>query len=195
LARKDPQKPEHGDQADSGPDKDIEVLVLGVGNDMMGDEGIGVRVVRELKNSYEFSSAVEIADGGVGGLSLLPLIRSAEEVVIVDAVDAEAKPGSIFMFNTEELEVDKQAKMTMHDTGILEVIRTAALMEEGLDATVIGVQPKKMDEFGGELSRAVSRKLPRIIEIILELLASRGLFPEAQSSCTFVKPSELEDRA
>jgi len=193
LNASDTDRPGHEPGYGEKRGDDIQVLVLGVGNDMMGDEGIGVRVARELIEGYVFPAEVEVVDGGVGGMSLMPLIRAAGEVVIVDAVDASAKAGSIFMFNSEELEMDDAPRLSVHDTGIVEVIRTAALMNEGLSATIIGVQPKKMDEFGADLSRPVARKMGRVIEIIIDLLESRGLAPEPKAARPLANPSEKKN--
>lgn len=191
-----PQNPGHEPGDDAVSDAKFRVLVLGVGNDMMGDEGVGVRAVRELSSRYNFPPDVRIMDGGVGGLSLLPTIRDADEVLIIDAVDARARPGSIFMFNSDEIEIaDITERLSMHDTGIVDVIRTAALMEESIDATIIGVQPKKMDEFGGGLSRPVEKNLGRVVEIVCDLLASRGYPPREKGSRSFAQQGEREDDA
>lgn len=184
------ESPGHEPNPEMREERNIRVLVLGVGNDMMGDEGVGVRVARELNKSYAFPGEVEVVDGGVGGLALLPLIRSADEVVIIDAIDASARAGSIFMFNSEELDYAQEPKLSLHDTGIMEVLKTAALMNEELGATIIGVQPKKMDEFGAPLSKPVARNLDRVIEIVLDLLASKGLHAEPRGSCSLLDPSE-----
>lgn len=191
-----PQDPGHEPGEMVAPGEGIQVLVLGVGNDMMGDEGIGVRVARELNEKYTFPHGVRVVDGGVGGLTLLPLIRAADEVLIVDAVDARAKPGSIFMFNAGDIDTaDFSERLSVHDTGILDVVHTAALMKDRLDATIIGVQPKKMDEFGGGLSRPVAKNLDRVVEIVCDLLRSRGYPPEAKGSRSLVQQGEREDDA
>lgn len=192
MSEDKPQHPEHEHESESK----VRLLVLGVGNDMMGDEGIGVLVARELNNRFTFPDGVKVVDGGVGGLSLMPMIRDADEVLIIDAVDARAKPGSIFMFNSEEIEVaDSSERLSIHDTGILDVIRTAALMNDRVDATIIGIQPKKMDEFGGGLSRPVEKNLGRVVEIVCDLLKSRGCPPAEKGSRSFVQQGEREEDA
>lgn len=195
MSLNDNKNPGHEPKTGKQQQHDIQMLVLGVGNDMMGDEGIGARVARQLNNKYVFPEEVEVVDGGVGGMSLLPLIRTADEILIVDAVDASAEPGSIFMFDCQELEVDEAPKLSMHDTGIIEVIRTAALMHEGLCATIIGVQPKQMDEFGAGLSKPVAATISRVIEIIIELLASKGLSPELKQVDSLVNAPERDSDA
>jgi hydrogenase maturation protease len=99
------------------------------------------------------------------------------------------------MFNSEEIEIENSPKLSLHDTGILEAIRTAALMEDGLDATIIGIQPKKVEEFGSELSKPVARNMSRVVEIILDLMASRDLNPEPRDSRSMVNPSEWNNSA
>lgn len=155
--------------------KNTKVLVLGVGNVMMGDEGLGVHVVRRLMAEFIFPPAVEVVDGGTSGLALLPVIRRCQQALIVDAIEANAKPGSIFMFNAEEIDEPSTAKLTLHDISILEVLKTAALLGDRPPATIIGVQPGKMDEFGRGLSQAVKSKVPRVMEIVIKILAAEGL--------------------
>jgi hydrogenase maturation protease len=142
-----------------------------------------------------FPDVVDIVEGGEDGMSLLPAIRSAEEVVIIDAVSALAKAGSIFMFNSEEMVMEGSSKLSLHDAGILEAIKAAALMGDDLDATIIGIQPKKVEEFGSELSKPVARNMSRVVEIILDLMASRDLNPEPRDSRSMVNPSEWNNSA
>lgn len=180
---------------DGSLEDNIQLLVVGVGNEMMGDEGVGVRVVRELIDSFVFPDTVAVVDGGLSGMSLLPMIRAAEEVVIIDAVEAAAKPGSIFMFNSEEVEIADPERLSVHDAGIREVIRNAALMGDALDATIIGVQPKKLDDFGGGISKPVAKNINRVIEIVLDLLASKGFTLEPKGACSLVDPTDWNGNA
>lgn len=183
-------------QDGSGKNGDnIQMLILGVGNEKMGDEGVGVRIARELHNSFVFPDAVEVVDGGIDGLSLLPLIRTATEVVIIDSVDRSAKPGSIFMFNSEEMRLADARQLSSHDDGIIAAINAATELGEHFDAMVIGVQPKSNDRFGSGLSKPVTKNMNRVIEIILDLLAARGLSPEPKCACSLVNPADWERNA
>ena len=158
----------------------FEVLVLGVGNVMMGDEGLGVQVARNLLQNYVFPPEVEVIDGGTGGLSLLSYIRSARRVIVIDAIQAGAEPGSIFMFDSDQLEETGGVKTSVHDIGIIDVLKTAGLLDDHAPATIIGVQPGKMDEFGGGLSPEVGDKIGRVIQMVLDHLAEAGFFPRAK---------------
>ncbi len=157
-------------------------LVLGVGNIMMGDEGLGVIAVRRLLDEFTFPPAVVAMEGGVGGLSLLAAIRSAARIVIIDAVKANAMPGSIFIFDSEEVEVRREMKASLHDVGILEVMKTASLLGGCPPATVIGVQPGEMGEFGAGLTKMVESSMPLVVKIVVELLTQAGFEPQPRQA-------------
>jgi len=159
-----------------------DLLVLGVGNVMMGDEGVGVKVARNLIKDYEFPPGVEVVDGGTGGLALLSFILHAREVLVIDAVEAGAEPGSIFIFPARSIQERKGIMTSLHDMGILDVLSTAGLLGGNPPATVIGVQPAKMDEFGGGLSPRVANKIPRVTELVLEHLEKAGHPARAKGS-------------
>jgi hydrogenase maturation protease len=150
----------------------------------MGDEGFGVRAARALIQRYMFPPGVEVVDGGTGGLALLPLIRTAENLLVIDAIDAGAEPGSIFFFDASELEEREKTKISLHDMGIMDVVNTACLLGSCPPTTIIGVQPGKMDEFGAGLSGAVSCRVERVLELVLEYLDEYSLRPQAKGVCS-----------
>ncbi len=176
----------------SSANRKNDVLVLGVGNVMMGDEGLGVHVVRHLLERYIFPPGVEVVDGGTGGLALLPFIQSSRFVIIVDALDAEAEAGSIFMCDASRIEQETGVRTSLHDTGILDVINTAGLLGERPDAVIIGVQPLKMDEFGGGLTEPVAGSIERVCELVCEHLEERGLSPHPKGRCSAVGPGSTD---
>jgi len=161
-----------------------EVLVLGVGNVMMGDEGIGVEVARNLLQNYIFPPEVDVVDGGTGGLALLSFIRSARQVLVIDAIEAAAEPGSIFIIPADRIQEKEGIRTSLHDMGIIDVLITADLLGSRPPATIIGVQPGKMDEFGGGLSREVGGKVDRVTQLVLEQLAEAGFPPRKKGCCS-----------
>ena len=163
---------------------DTEVLVLGVGNVMLCDEGLGVHTARHLLDNYIFPPGVDVVDGGIGGLGLLSFIRSARRVIIIDAIETGSKPGSIFMFDAGEIEEVEKTRFSLHDMGIIDVLNTASLMGNEPESTIIGVQPEKMDEFGGDMSEAVCSSMIRVIELVMEQLQSENLSPHPKGICS-----------
>jgi hydrogenase maturation protease len=144
-------------------------VVLGVGNLLFSDEGVGVHVVNKLME-MALPPEVEVIDGAVGGLGLMNVVMGADRLIVIDAVKGGGPPGSIYRLGAEDLTTYPDVyKMSVHEIGVLEVIRLSGLMGHTPKTTVIGVEPKSL-ETGMELSPEIQSKVPRIIELILDEL-------------------------
>ncbi|HEX9180223.1 MAG TPA: HyaD/HybD family hydrogenase maturation endopeptidase [Burkholderiales bacterium] len=154
-----------------------DVLVLGIGNLLWGDEGFGVRTVEALDAQYEFPPEVQLMDGGTQGLFLLPFVKSARRMIILDAVDYRMPPGSMKIVWNDEIPSFLAAnKMSMHQIGFQEVLALAKLQGEHPEESVlIGVQPEDMTDFGGSLRDCVKARIPEAIAIALETLDRWGV--------------------
>jgi hydrogenase maturation protease len=97
------------------------VTILGLGNILLSDEGVGVHVVNEFQKRYEVPPYVEIVDGGAAGLDLIPFIEGREKVVMVDAVNFDREPGYIDVLENEEIPVRLTQKASMHHLGLMDV--------------------------------------------------------------------------
>ena len=161
-----------------------EILVLGIGNLLWGDEGFGVRTVEALGDQYEFPRHVELMDGGTQGLFLLPFVKAARRVIIFDAVDYRMPPGSLKVVWNDEIPAFLGAnKMSMHQIGFQEVLALAQFQGEYPDEMVlIGVQPEDMTDFGGSLRDSVKARVPEAIVLALEILARWGAPGEPRTS-------------
>ncbi|HMK49294.1 MAG TPA: HyaD/HybD family hydrogenase maturation endopeptidase, partial [Thermodesulfovibrionales bacterium] len=145
------------------------VLVLGVGNVLLSDEGVGVHVANELMKR-ELPSNVSVVEGGTDGFRLLNHITEADRLIVVDAVRGGGEPGSIYQFDIDDVRNTPSGfKTSVHQIGILEVIDLSGLICKTPETTVIGVEPKSL-EMGLELSPEVQAKIPRVIELVLEAL-------------------------
>lgn len=141
------------------------LLVLGVGNVLLRDEGVGVHAVKELmKRSYP--PEVEIVDGGTGGMGLLYFIEDASRLIIIDAVNGGAAPGTIFRFTPEDLEDSLLVSgQSLHDVSLLDVLYLAKVTGVLPPTVIFGVQPAEIS-WGTELSSAVAASLPRLLELV-----------------------------
>lgn len=149
------------------PHNQKKTVVLGVGNLLLSDEGVGVHVVNTLMD-MALPPEVEVIDGAVSGLGLMNVVMGADRLIVIDAVKGGGPPGSIYRFGAEELTTYPQAhKMSVHEIGVLEVIRLSGLIGHTPKTTVIGVEPKSL-EIGMELSPEIQAKIPRIIELIVD---------------------------
>ena len=146
-------------------------VIIGVGNPLCTDDGLGIHFVHRLQGLAEsLPSGVEIVDGGTGGLDLLPFMEGKRRVIFVDAMDAGEEPGYIFRFQPEQLALEAHPEISMHDVDLASLLRTARLTEDYPDQVVIfAVQVKRVD-LGLDLSSPVKRALDRVVELVLQEL-------------------------
>ncbi|NWF52814.1 MAG: HyaD/HybD family hydrogenase maturation endopeptidase [Nitrospirae bacterium] len=143
------------------------VVILGVGNLLLSDEGVGVHVANELMK-MELPPNVSVVEGGTEGFRLLNVITDADCLIVIDAVKGGAEPGSIYRFNIDEVKnCPPGFKTSVHQIGILEVIDLSVLIGEKPHTTIIGIEPKSI-EMGMDLSPEVKSKIPRVIDLIFE---------------------------
>ena len=152
--------------ATSSPQK---IVILGVGNLLLSDEGVGVHVAHELMK-MDLPSEVSVVEGGTDGFRLLNVITEADRLIVIDAVKGGAEPGSIYSFDIDDVRnCPSGFRTSVHQIGILEVIDLSELIGKKPHTTIIGVEPKSL-EMGMELTAGVKSKIPRIIELIFEEL-------------------------
>jgi hydrogenase maturation protease len=143
-------------------------LILGLGNPLRGDDGVGVRVIEEL-NHRGLPQGVTALDGGAGGLDLLRLLERWGRVVIVDAADLGKEPGQYARFTPEQAHlVGAPSAFSLHNAGLSEVLALADALDMRLPEMVIfGVQPAEMGWKEG-LSPAVAAVLTALADAVLQ---------------------------
>ncbi|MGD8243933.1 MAG: hydrogenase maturation protease [Anaerolineae bacterium] len=143
-------------------------LILGLGNPLRGDDGIGPSVVKELAHR-NLPEEVTLIDGGTGGLDLLRLLERWKRVVIVDAADVGRDPGECVRFTPEEVRlVGASAPLSLHHAGLSEVLTLAEALDLHLPEMVIfGVQPAEIGWKEG-LSPAVAATLSTLADAVLQ---------------------------
>ena len=140
----------------------MRTAILGVGNLLMKDEGIGVHVVQACER-LRLPENVEAIDGGTS-IELASLVEGFERLVVVDAALAGGEPGQIYRFTLDEIEPGRSPLLSGHDFGIPQTLRACALAGNAPERIIIvGVEPKQID-WGLELSPELERKMPEIIE-------------------------------
>ncbi len=143
-------------------------VVIGLGNELLGDEGVGIEVVRILKEKIKNIGCrdVEVYEGGVSGFMLLSLIEGKEKVVIVDAVIANGKPGDVYRFKLSDA-AERGKNLSIHDLDFVKCYRLAKnLSDLPENVVVVGIEPEKF-EFGG-LSSKVRAAIPKALELVIE---------------------------
>ncbi|HRY14618.1 MAG TPA: HyaD/HybD family hydrogenase maturation endopeptidase [Candidatus Competibacteraceae bacterium] len=151
-----------------------QVIVLGVGNILLRDEGVGVRVVETLAERYVLPPEIEIVDGGTVGMDLLDTLAGCDHLLICDAVQTGAPPATVVKLADAEVPALFQTRYSPHQLGLSEVLATLILMEEAPKAiTLIGVVPADL-ELGAELSPEVGAVVDQAVEALVAELQGIG---------------------
>jgi len=136
----------------------VVITVLGVGNPIMGDDGIGVELLKAVQEECP-DPRVDYVDGGISGMELLPTVQSARRLLILDAVTG-ATPGQIMELNGDQIPRLLSAKLSPHQLGLLDVFAAARLLgTEPDEVAVVGIVPEFVDVQIG-LTPPVSAALP-----------------------------------
>ncbi len=146
-------------------------VVLGIGNVLLSDEGVGVHAIKVLAQRYEQSNQVEFVDGGTAGMELLPLLEGAHHLIVVDAIRCGQPPASIVRLEGEQVPAYFKTKLSPHQIGLSDVL--AALAFKGTvpgQVVLVGVQPVKLS-LGMELSPEVSVRLEEVVSMVETELA------------------------
>lgn len=152
----------------------MRIIVLGVGNILLSDEGIGVRAVEKLQRDYDLPPEVVVIDGGTTGMEMLEDLSNADHLIIIDAVRSGKAPASIVRLADEQVPVFFKTKLSPHQIGLSDVLATLALIGEAPGGvTVIGVEPASL-ETGMALSPQVEARMPELMDLLVTELHEKG---------------------
>lgn len=153
----------------------LSVLVLGIGNLVMGDDAVGVLVAQRLQREYRFADNVEIIDGGTLGLDLLPKLENITHLIMIDAVETGEKAGTCVRLCGDELPIALQTKVSPHQMGLKDLLAVSELMgHTPKEMVLIGVQPGSIEmEIG--LTAEVQAQLDILVSGVLSELAAWGI--------------------
>lgn len=153
-----------------------ELVILGVGNLLLQDEGSGIHVLREIEAHYAFEGDVRLVDGGTGGLGLLPWIQGAENLIVLDAVQADHPPGSVFRFTPADILCETSPGLSSHELDLAGVLKLAeALGQTPSSVVLFGVQPEETSSCGLELTPSVQAAVPVLVRLVLRELDRLGI--------------------
>jgi len=156
----------------------MSILVLGLGNTIMTDDGFGVKVVTTLSSRYHFQGSVQLLDGGTLGLDLLPYLEEIESLLIIDALDMRDDPGKIFRLEGDEVPRAFASKLSVHQMGLQDLLAVAELQGHvPRNLVVWGVQPECI-EMSTELTATVAAAVEPVVVKVLEELQRWGVHYE-----------------
>ena len=159
-----------------------EVLVMGIGNILWADEGFGVRAVERYHEKFADDCRVRVIDGGTLGAYLINEVINARRLLIFDCCDLKAAPGTMRLLRGDEIKIWSATKISPHQTGMNDVLATAMLQGyEPEKLTVIGVQPKELEDHGGSLTETVKAAIEPAVDCAAKELADWGFVPKLRS--------------
>lgn len=171
---------ESGSQPES---EQTDILILGIGNVLLSDEGAGVKAVWKLQQDYVLPPEVEILDGGTSGMELMGTIENRGRLFILDAINSEnAEPGRVIRIDLSEDPGFLQSKISPHQLGLSEVLAATQLTGAQPENIVLyGIRPSSLDT-GTELSQAVQSGIDTALDMLLNDLQELGIEPKLRES-------------
>jgi len=151
------------------------ILVIGIGNPLVEDEGVGVRIAEILMQSWDFPPRVTVMDAGTMGMGMLQLFRDFDRLVIIDALDGTGEPpGTVMHMDPEDL-ATSQVLHSLHDIKLSDVLLNAELMGIKPEVDFIGIQVGSMRELVTDMTPEVEAALPLALETVLKVLRSHDV--------------------
>ncbi len=158
------------------------IVVLGVGNTLLKDEGVGVRAVEELQKRYLFPENVSLVDGGTQGLWLMSTIQQADRLIVVDAVLGKEAPGTLYRLEKDDLPKALRLKVSAHDSDLVEALNLCGLLDQApKSVVVVGIEPADITPYGIELTPVLVERMDLLVEAVLGELKVLGVVPEKKN--------------
>jgi hydrogenase maturation protease len=159
-------------------------VILGIGNIILTDEGVGVRAAEALAAAYDLPADVEMIDGGTAGMELLGPLTGVDVLVVLDAIKAGKEPGAVVTLVGTEVPVFFRSKLSPHQISICDVLAGLEFSGEApKDLVLIGCEPESLD-LGLELTPTIAAQVPEMVRLAVQELAQRGVQLDKKAACT-----------
>lgn len=167
---------QRGDPPRNGPRR---AVLLGVGNILLSDDGVGVRLAERIAARHRLPEGLTVVDGGTCAMEMLEDLENLDLLLIADCVRAGQPPGGVVVLRGEAVPAFFRTRLSPHQIGLSDVLATLVLTGRApRETVVVGVQPQSL-ETGMELTPAVQASLPAAEAALLDALAAAGMAPEA----------------
>jgi hydrogenase maturation protease len=169
------------------------LLILGLGNVLLGDDGLGPAAVARLHDQYRLPPDVRVLDGGTLGLALLPYVEDADAVILVDAVRGEGPPGTFVRLAGDDVGPAVATRLSPHQIGVSDVLDGARWLDRYPPHVVLlGLVPESI-ELGVGLSEPVATALPEFITHLVHEASTFGCVLRRRSDATSIgeRPIDL----
>jgi len=164
---------------------DPHIMVLGVGNLLFTDEGLGIHVIERLQEEYEFPEHVSVEDGGVLGIHLLGVISDADHLIVVDAIRNGGEPGTLYRLAGDDIPKRVRAKNSLHQVDLLEALTLCQALDKVPETVIVGVEPEDIESLGIQPTPRIQGKIRELMDMVLMELDHLGVTVRAKgrASC------------
>ena len=153
----------------------MKIAIVGVGNILLKDEGIGVKVVKELENEYTFPPDITLVDGGTAGHHLVNVVADFDVVIVIDAVQGGEPPGTVYRFTLDQIPFELNTHLSLHQVGVLEALNQVKLLGKKQKVIFVGIEPEDISPWGMELTPVVEEKKPELKKLVRKELEKCGI--------------------
>jgi hydrogenase maturation protease len=164
-----------------------QIMILGVGNLLFTDEGVGVRVAEALQDRYDFPENVKVVDGGTLGMNLLGVVSEVDHLIVVDAVRNGGAPGTLYRLAGEEIPKRILAKNSLHQVDLLEALTCCQALDKVPETVILGVEPEDITTLGTDMTPTVLGRIDDLVQAALQELTRLGgsyCYKKDGDSCT-----------
>ena len=155
----------------------MSILVLGLGNILLSDEGVGVRIVEALDAAHELPAEVEVLDGGTSGMDLLDLVAERDCLIVADAINADQPAGNVIRLEDDDIRMLFETRFSPHQLGLSDMLAALRLVGKApRRVIVVGVVPQNLS-LGMELSPPVTQGRDAALGVIVDVLTRLGAAP------------------
>ncbi|XOB63441.1 HyaD/HybD family hydrogenase maturation endopeptidase [Campylobacterota bacterium DY0563] len=150
-------------------------IVIGVGNVLFKDEGVGIYASKYLEENFEFDDSLEIIEGGTLGFKLMTFFQEYDNVIILDTVSIEDKAGEIFRLPSDVLLGLGQYRKTAHEVEIVEMLEICSVLDKHAEVTILGIIPEDIESVDIGLTKTIEDRFDEYIAQALKELESVGI--------------------
>ncbi|ODA39828.1 HyaD/HybD family hydrogenase maturation endopeptidase [Desulfosporosinus sp. BG] len=141
-----------------------DTVIIGIGNILLQDDGVGVHVIRQLENE-KLPSTIELVDGGTSTLDTLGYFLDYKKVIVVDCLRAGLEPGTIYKIKPEDIKIYQKENLSTHDVQILDVVKMANLLDKYPEVIIFGIEPQTI-AWNLTMTDFMTAKIPELISNI-----------------------------
>lgn len=145
-----------------------QITILGVGNILYRDEGVGIRAVERIEALYDFPDHIVPVDGGVLGVNLMGVIAQADKLVVIDAVYNGGRPGDLHRLEGDQIPKRIVAKNSLHQVDLLEALTLVSAIDRHPETVIVGIEPQDIKTLDVSLTPLIESRLDDLVAMALK---------------------------